>query len=224
MTFDSRGPVRNPRPNVVRPQQPVPQARKEQPRPVVPHSARPVRPLPKETPPLTLADVRDIIDDVLDYVLDAVEVVWPRLSRARVWFGAFRRTRPFWGAMWLVLAGYWVLHFSLGSPILVLSSGVSAMGGWFVSIGMIICGAIACIAPSQRLTAGIIGTLLSIGALVASNFGGFLLGTALGVGGSTMILVWGPKKGLPRARGNRRPVVREAPASSDMAPVFAEVE
>jgi hypothetical protein len=139
--------------------------------------------------------------DVVDLVLDAAEVLDrtrrslpPVAGRGLSWFRAFRRTRPFWGALWLTMAGYWILHFSLGSVLAVVTSGFAGVGGWLVSGGMILCGVVACIAPSQRLTAGIIGTLLSITSLVASNFGGFFVGLALGVVGSAMILSWGPKQ------------------------------
>lgn len=35
-----------------------------------------------------------------------------RVKAAYVWFRAFRRTRPFWGGVWLVAGGWTVLKFS----------------------------------------------------------------------------------------------------------------
>lgn len=130
---------------------------------------------------------------------DDVRVASARLARsAHLWFRAFRRTRPFWGAVWLTLGGYWILHLSMMPLGVVLRLGFSAMGGWFVAGGMIMCGLTACLAPSQRKTAGLLGTILSIASLVASNFGGFFIGMALGLVGATMILVWGPKPARAR--------------------------
>ena len=117
-----------------------------------------------------------------------------RLAFARAWFRAFRRTRPFWGGVWLLAGGLWVLYFSLADVQLVVSSGFVGIGAWVVSGGMALCGALSIAAPSQRFTLGFFGTLLSIVSLPASNFGGFLLGMTFGVVGGTMVMAWGPKR------------------------------
>jgi len=122
------------------------------------------------------------------------------LSGSRRWLRAFRRTRPFWGALWLGLGGYWIIHFSLGSFHIVVSSGFSAISGWIVGGGMLLCALIGLMAPSQKLTVGAIGLVLSIVSLIASNIGGFLVGMTLGVVGATMMLAWGPKKAAGRRK------------------------
>lgn len=123
------------------------------------------------------------------------------LRGGRRWLRAFRRTRPFWGALWLGLGGYWIAHFSFASVSTILSSGFSGYAGWIVGGGMMLCAAIAMLLPSQRYTAGLIGTVLSLVSLVVSNFGGFGLGLLLGLVGSTMMLAWGPKR--PRRARSR---------------------
>ena len=117
-----------------------------------------------------------------------------RLLVARTWLRAFRRTRPFWGGLWLTVGGLWVLYFSLADVQLVVSAGFVGIGAWVVSGGMALCGVLSIAAPSQRFTLGFFGTLLSIASLPASNFGGFLLGMTFGVVGGTMVMAWGPKK------------------------------
>ncbi|MFF2780237.1 DUF6114 domain-containing protein [Streptomyces sp. NPDC058052] len=122
------------------------------------------------------------------------------LSRARAahaWFRAFRRTRPFWGAVWLVAGGWTVLKFSLSSVQLIVSTGFGGIAGYLVGGGMILCGLIPLAAPRQRYTFGLIGCVLAVVSLVVSNLGGFLVGMALGVLGGSMTVGWGARR--PRA-------------------------
>lgn len=122
-----------------------------------------------------------------------------RVRYGRRWLRAFRRTRPFWGALWLGAGGYWILHFSLAKFQVVVASGFGGISGWLIGGGMMICALLGLLAPSQKLTVGVIGLVLSIVSLVASNLGGFFIGMALGIVGATMILAWGPKR--ERRRG-----------------------
>lgn len=137
------------------------------------------------------------------------------LSRARAayrWFRAFRRTRPFWGAVWMVAGGWTVLKFSLSSVQLVVSTGFGGVAGYLVGGGMILCGLIPLAAPRQRYTFGLIGCVLAVVSLVVSNLGGFLLGMALGVLGGSMTVGWGAKRprGAARAAAGAVPEAVEA--------------
>lgn len=124
---------------------------------------------------------------------------WAARGRsARRWFRAFRRTRPFWGGLWLMLGGYWVLHYNAAPIGVIVATGMGGLSGWLIGGGMFVCGLIPWFAPSQRYTVGFMGTVLSVVSLVASNLGGFFLGMAFGILGGTMLLAWGPKR--PRAR------------------------
>ncbi|MFJ9824043.1 DUF6114 domain-containing protein [Streptomyces sp. NPDC101160] len=125
-----------------------------------------------------------------------------RAVAAHRWFRAFRRTRPFWGAVWLVLGGWTVLKFSLSSVQLIVSTGFGGVAGYLTGGGMILSGLVPLAAPRQRYTFGLIGALLAVVSLVVSNLGGFLAGMALGVLGGSMMVGWGPKR--PR-RAPRRP-------------------
>nr|WP_240963104.1 DUF6114 domain-containing protein [Antrihabitans stalactiti] len=122
------------------------------------------------------------------------------VHRARVWFKSFRRTRPFWGGLWLTLGGWLVLRLSMVSIQIVMSTGIVGFGGWLTGGGMIACGLLAWCLPSQRYVAGIIGLLLAVASLLVSNFGGLLLGMVFGMVGSSMVISWGPKKPLHLGR------------------------
>ncbi|TWF91576.1 DUF6114 domain-containing protein [Kitasatospora viridis] len=123
----------------------------------------------------------------------------------RRWFRAFRRTRPFWGSLWLVLGGWTVLKFSLGAIRLVTVTGFDALAGYLVGGGMMLCGLIPLALPRQRYnTFGLLGTVLAVVSLVVSNLGGFLLGMLLVVLGGAMIVGWGPRR-RRRAQGRAGP-------------------
>ncbi|MFJ1751630.1 DUF6114 domain-containing protein [Kitasatospora sp. NPDC088134] len=110
------------------------------------------------------------------------------------WFRAFRRTRPFWGGLWLVVGGWTVLKFSLGAIHLVTVTGFNALAGYLVGGGMMLCGLIPLVAPGQRVTFGLIGTVLAVVSLVVSNLGGFLVGMLLGILGGAMTAGWGTRR------------------------------
>ena len=38
-----------------------------------------------------------------------VQRVKAKLSDARIWFRGFRRTRPFWGGLWMLVGAYFLL-------------------------------------------------------------------------------------------------------------------
>ncbi|MFE7584981.1 DUF6114 domain-containing protein [Streptomyces gardneri] len=117
-----------------------------------------------------------------------------RCGRWVRWFGAFRRTRPFWGGLWLIAGGWTVLKFSLSSLQLIVSTGFGGVAGYLVGGGMILCGLIPMALPAQRYTFGLIGVVLAVVSLVVSNLGGFLLGMALGVLGGSMTVGWGARR------------------------------
>lgn len=122
--------------------------------------------------------------------------IWPSVNSARRWFRAFRRTRPFWGGVWLILGGWLILRLSMVSFQIVMTSGMAGFGGWLTGGGMIGCGLIAWLAPTQRYVAGLIGLLLAVASLLISNLGGLLVGMLAGILGASMILSWGPKRPL----------------------------
>ncbi|MFI9209814.1 DUF6114 domain-containing protein [Streptomyces sp. NPDC053253] len=136
-----------------------------------------------------------------------------RLSSANAWFRAFRRTRPFWGGVWLIAGGWTVLKFSLSSLQLIVSTGFGGVAGYLVGGGMILCGLIPMALPGQRYTFGIIGAVLAVVSLVVSNLGGFLLGMTLGILGGSMTVGWGAKG--PRGTGEERAADRVAERAAE---------
>ncbi|MFD8410534.1 DUF6114 domain-containing protein [Streptomyces sp. NPDC059650] len=110
------------------------------------------------------------------------------LSRWRRW----RRTRPFWGGLFAVLAGAEICVLPLAPLKVMLQQGVAGIPSVLMGIVMIVLGLTAWFAPAQRGLAGILTTLIATAALVLSNLGGFLIGTLLGILGGGLMFAWQP--------------------------------
>ncbi|MFZ3468987.1 DUF6114 domain-containing protein [Streptomyces sp. 4.24] len=105
---------------------------------------------------------------------------------------AWRRTRPFWGGLLVILGGTELLLVPL-SPLTVLVSlglgGIAAIG---IGIALIAAGAFLWLLPQARAYVSIHALLLSVLSFVATNLGGFLLGMLLGIAGSALAFGWTP--------------------------------
>ncbi|MEU9032604.1 DUF6114 domain-containing protein [Streptomyces sp. NPDC048383] len=111
--------------------------------------------------------------------------------RLRTW----RRTRPFWGGLLLVLGGAELLLVPL-SPLAVLVSlgpgGIAAIG---IGVALIVAGLFLWFLPQSRAYVSIHALLLSVLSFVATNLGGFLVGMLLGIAGGALAFGWTPDSG-----------------------------
>src|SRR5262245_31146435 len=95
----------------------------------------------------------------------------------RTWrrYRAWRRSRPFWAGIWLIIAGAELLLIPL--PIrdmgIILHIGIGGISGILIGAILIALGLLLWFHPGQRLFYSIVAVLLAIAALVASNLGGF---------------------------------------------------
>jgi ABC-type uncharacterized transport system permease subunit len=112
--------------------------------------------------------------------------------RAR--FSRWRRDRPFWGATLLVASGLLLLlpaytTFHVGDVLITIStiSGVSTL---LLGALMVLCGVASLLRPSVKLPAGVSAMIIALVALPAANFGGFIIGTLLGIVGASLVLAW----------------------------------
>ncbi|GHE68366.1 DUF6114 domain-containing protein [Streptomyces vinaceus] len=140
----------------------------------------------------------------------------PRLPLAgqRRRLRAWRRTRPFWGGLLVVLGGVELLLVPL-SPLTVLVSlglgGIAAIG---IGAALVVAGLFLWFLPQARAYVSVHALLLSVLSFLATNLGGFLVGMALGIAGSALAFGWtplpvaatgeeGPYEGRPRGSGPR---------------------
>ena len=121
-------------------------------------------------------------------------------------FAGWRRRRPFWGGLLLLISGTELLMIPL--PIhamgLILHIGTGGVLGILIGAILIVCGLLLWFNPAQRIFYSIVAVLLAVAALVASNLGGFLLGTLLGVIGGSLGFGWAPLREGAAGRGKRR--------------------
>ncbi|MCK9873229.1 DUF6114 domain-containing protein, partial [Nocardiopsis dassonvillei] len=141
-------------------------------------------------------------------------------ARLRDW----RRGRPFWGGLLLVIAGVELLVApaaqSLILPIdLIAYTGVAGVSGPLIAVLLITLGALSWFQPAQHLFFGVVGLMLGLVSFVTSNFGGFVIGMLLGIVGGSLVFAWAPHvdRRRRRGRGRRRAADADAagPATTD---------
>lgn len=125
------------------------------------------------------------------------------------WFRAFRRTRPFWGGLWTMLAGAWIIRAMSFGPLLAVSGGWSYSAGYILGGALVSFGLVAWFAPHYRSLVGIFAFAVALAAFVAANLGGYLVGSVLGIVGGSMIWAWGDTTPKPGKQTERRPATPE---------------
>ncbi len=149
----------------------------------------------------------------------------------RAWSGwrAWRRSRPFWGGVLLAAAGAELLLIPLPmhSMGLILHIGTGGVLGILIGALLIVCALLIWFNPGQRMFYSIVGVLVSIAALIATNLGGFLLGTLLGVLGGSLAFAWTPAPGgaeqpAPWRRRRGRPAGRHDASLTGLSLVLGD--
>jgi hypothetical protein len=144
-----------------------------------------------------------------------------RGSQARAAWRRWRRSRPFWGGLLLVLSGLELLALPLtgvlvkGQIKLVIYIGIGGVFGVLIGILLIAAGIVLWVNPTHRVFYGIAGIVLGIISFPASNLGGFVLGMLLAIIGGALAFAWVPAEpdsvGAPPAG----PAEDDAPAGRD---------
>ncbi|MFL9681893.1 DUF6114 domain-containing protein [Streptomyces sp. KL110A] len=123
------------------------------------------------------------------------------LARGRRSFRRWRRTRPFWAALWIALGGFVIFFLPmapLGKILQVGVGGIAGMAGGVVIMAMAL---LVLALPSQRHTAGTIAVIAGVASFPLSNLGGLFVGMALSVLGGAMAFGWLPEKPAKRRGG-----------------------
>ncbi|MEZ0065914.1 hypothetical protein ABIA32_001923 [Streptacidiphilus sp. MAP12-20] len=122
-------------------------------------------------------------------------------TKARRSFRTWRRTRPFWGGLLVLLAAGPILYFpyaTLNVGALRIQMATTAGAGSAVIGLLLIALGISCwFQPLIRVFAGIASIVLSLVSLPVSNFGGFGMGLFLGIIGGALVCSWAPLKEEP---------------------------
>ncbi len=112
---------------------------------------------------------------------------WREWSRFRLW----RRTRPFAGAILIMIAGLLVLWGPVELLPFALLPGSNIWAGILVGGLLLVMGIIQLLAPSNALVTGAIAVVLSLVSLLVAA-GGFGIGMLLGIIGGAMGIAWQP--------------------------------
>lgn len=117
----------------------------------------------------------------------------------------WRRSRPFWAGLLTVAAGVLILVVPGGRLGVFLLPGVAGISGFLFGAAQCVLGLFFWFQPRSRAFVGIAVVIVSIGALVATNLGGFLAGTVLGIVGGALGFGWTPLSAIHRRRSASAP-------------------
>ncbi|MEU4577840.1 DUF6114 domain-containing protein [Nonomuraea sp. NPDC023979] len=110
------------------------------------------------------------------------------MARFRRW----RRSRPFWGGLWVIAGGAVILLAPLAPLPLLVRQGVAGISGYLAGLLLVAAGLLSWWQLGQRVFLGITAIALSLGSFVTSNFGGFGVGMLAGLTGGALLCAWTP--------------------------------
>jgi len=116
----------------------------------------------------------------------------------RASFREWRRSRPFWGGLLLVLGGIELLGIPLsgilsrGAVRLVVYIGIGGVFGVLIGVLLVTAGIATWSNPEHRAFYGIAGVILGIASFPTSNLGGFFLCMLLAIVGGSLAFAWAP--------------------------------
>jgi hypothetical protein len=118
----------------------------------------------------------------------------PRWQRFRTW----RRSRPFWGGLLLILSGLELFAIPLsgvlvrGAIKLVIYIGIGGVFGVLIGALLIVAGLVTWLNPLHKTFYSIAGIVLGIVSFPASNLGGLFVGMLLAIIGGGLAFAWTP--------------------------------
>ncbi|WP_137990582.1 DUF6114 domain-containing protein [Streptomyces vilmorinianum] len=118
---------------------------------------------------------------------------------------AWRRTRPFWAGLLLLLGGTELLLVPLSPLTVLVSLGIGGIAAIGIGLALIAAGLFLWFLPHTHHYVSVHALILSVLSFAATNLGGFLVGMALGVLGSAMGFGWTPVREEEPARTGDAP-------------------
>ncbi|GAA2982905.1 DUF6114 domain-containing protein [Actinokineospora diospyrosa] len=117
----------------------------------------------------------------------------------RTWrtFGEWRKTRPFWGGVLVLLGAVPIFVLPLAPIKVLVASGIAGVSGLLLGSIMAVLALSLWFTPHTRVIAGLITVLVSVAAFPLTNLGGFFIGSLLGILGGAMAASWAPRKPKP---------------------------
>jgi Family of unknown function (DUF6114) len=114
--------------------------------------------------------------------------------RQRSAFWHWRHARPFWGGLFVFLAGV-EMFLTVWAPLaVVVHVGMQGFIGYLLPILLAVLGLLLLANPAQHLFYSLVAAVLSLASWLTSNLGGFIFGLLMGVIGSALAFAWSPDK------------------------------
>ncbi|NUP50533.1 MAG: hypothetical protein HOW97_24960 [Catenulispora sp.] len=129
------------------------------------------------------------------------------------WFRRFRRTRPFYAALFIALGGLVLFYLTKSPPSYLPHVGVGGVYGMGAGVALWMIALLVLLLPSQRYVGGAIAVVLGVVSFPLSNLGGFFVGMFLSVLGGSMAFGWLPEKPEKKRRWFRKIQAPVAPSS-----------
>lgn len=115
-----------------------------------------------------------------------------QLHRVRVLFSLWRKLRPFWGGVLMVVGAALIAILPLQfEQLLMFTAGSFTSKGVLFAILVLLCGLSALVFPELSSVVGGLGMLLSTLSLFGA-LGGFVIGALLAGVGGLLVFAWQP--------------------------------
>jgi Family of unknown function (DUF6114) len=131
-------------------------------------------------------------------------------------FRRWRRGRPFWSGLLLILSGIelW-LSSNMDLGALEVHLGYEGFLSYVLPTVLLLCGVFVWFSPNQRIFYGIIGGLTAIFSLVGLNLGGWFVGMLIGVVGGALAFAWAPLSTVDQPASGGAPADRDTDNDTD---------
>ncbi|GIM93341.1 DUF6114 domain-containing protein [Paractinoplanes toevensis] len=137
-------------------------------------------------------------------------------------FRRWRRHRPFWGGLFLLLSAV-ELYLSANLTLNGIEVHLGPQGflSYLIPLILLVSGILIWVTPAQRLFYGIIALLAALYSFLGLNLGGFFIGMLLGILGGALVIAWGPPRPKPGAELGDQPPTDEPSDHDEDEPVDA---
>lgn len=112
--------------------------------------------------------------------------------RSRRSWRDWRRSRPFWGGLFVLLGGA-EIFLTVWAPLpVVMKVGMQNFLGYLIPVLILLCGLLIWFNPAQRTFYSLVTVVLCLSSWLTSNMGGFVVGLLLGLLGGSLAFAWAP--------------------------------
>lgn len=102
----------------------------------------------------------------------------------------WRRTRPFWGGLLVIVAASEMLVSERDPLPVVTHIGIQGLAGYLIPTFILLCGVLLWSIPNAWIYYSLLAILLGLGSWITSNLGGFFIGMLIDVIGGALAFAW----------------------------------